>query len=188
MLEGKSVVLRALEPADLERAYKWMNDPEVRRYVAMRYPVARVDEQAWLRDRPPNSFAGGVRLAIDTKEGVHIGNLDLREVRPEDRSASLGIVIGEKEYWSNGHGTDALTTLLRFAFYEMNLHRVSLHTFEFNERGQACYRKCGFVEEGRLREHYYAEGRYWDCLVMAVLREEFEALHGVATEAVGSAT
>lgn len=186
MLEGESVILRAMEPADLERAHRWMNDPEVRRYVAMRYPMARTDEEAWLRDRPANSFAEGVRLAIDTKAGEHIGNLDLRELRPEDRTASLGIVIGEKRYWSNGHGTDAVTTLLRFAFEEMNLNRVSLHAFEFNERGIACYRKCGFLEEGRLREHYYAEGRYWDCLVMGVLREDFAALHGVESEAVGS--
>ncbi|MCH7511921.1 MAG: GNAT family N-acetyltransferase [Chloroflexi bacterium] len=79
-------------------------------------------------------------------------------------------------------GGDAIVTLLRFAFHEMNLNRVWLHVFEFNERARASYKKCGFREEGRLRQHYYAEGRYWDVFVMAILRDEFEALHGGSQE------
>jgi RimJ/RimL family protein N-acetyltransferase len=119
-------------------------------------------------------------LAIETKDGIHIGNLGLHDPHPEHRSATLGILIGEKDYWSNGYGTDAIVTLLRFGFGEMNLHRVTLHVFEFNERAIACYKKCGFQIEGTLRQHYYGEGRYWDVIVMGVLRDDFEACHGVA--------
>ena len=194
MLEGNLVRLRALEPSDLERVYSWINDREVTRYIAARYPMSRADEERWLRGSSPNSFGGGVQLAIEVKNGevqnggtnevAHIGNIDLVEVRPEDRKAGLGVMIGDKDYWSNGYGTDAVVTILRFAFHEMNLNRVWLHAFDFNERAQACYRKCGFQEEGRLREHYYTEGRYHDSVVMAVLRHEFEALHGVGKTAV----
>jgi RimJ/RimL family protein N-acetyltransferase len=181
MLEGTIVRLRPLELEDLERDYTWINDGEVTRFVAMRYPTSRLAEERWLRDHPANDFASGVALAIETKEGVHIGNLGLHQPNPEDRKASLGIMIGDKEYWSNGYGTDAIVTLLRFGFAEMNLNRVWLHVFEFNARAQACYKKCGFVEEGRLRQHYYGQGRYWDVVVMAILRDEFAARHGVAT-------
>ncbi len=188
MLEGKMVRLRALESADLERAYTWINDREVTRYLTARYPMSRQDERRWLEDAPSNGFANGVRLAIETKDGVHIGNLDLNQTRPEDCKAGLGIMIGDKAYWSNGYGTDAIVTLLRFAFHEMNLNRVWLHVFEFNERAFACYEKCGFREEGRLREHVFSEGRYWDVLVMGVLRKEFEALNGASAEEVGVAS
>ena len=194
MLEGKLVRLRALELSDLERVYSWINDREVTRYVSARYPLSRADEERWLQGSSPNSFGGGVQLAIEVKNGevkdggtnesAHIGNIDLVEVRPEDRKAGLGVMIGDKDYWSNGYGTDAVITILRFAFHEMNLNRVWLHAFDFNERAQACYRKCGFQEEGRLRDHYYTEGRYCDSVVMAVLRHEFEALHGAAEAAV----
>ena len=207
MLEGNLVRLRALELSDLERVYSWINDREVTRYIAARYPLSRADEERWLRGSSPNSFGGGVQLAIEVKAGevkdgeakngagkdgetnesAHIGNIDLVEVQPEDRKAGLGVMIGDKDYWSNGYGTDAVVTILRFAFYEMNLNRVWLHAFDFNERAQACYRKCGFQEEGRLRDHYYTEGRYCDSVVMAVLRHEFEALHGVAEAAVAEA-
>ncbi|MBI4571236.1 MAG: GNAT family N-acetyltransferase [Chloroflexi bacterium] len=186
MLEGTMVRLRALEMGDLERDYLWVNDREVTRFISMRYPMSRAEEERWLRDRPGNGYAAGVVLAIETKDGVHIGNLGLHEVNADDRKAALGIVIGDKSYWSNGYGTDAIVTLLRFGFGEMNLHRVLLHVIEFNERAIACYRKCGFQEEGRLRQHRFSQGRYWDVLVMGVLRDEFDALHGIAAQAAGT--
>ncbi len=189
MLEGRLVRLRALEAADLEREYRWVNDDEVTQYLAsIRYPMSRADEERWLRDRPANSFASGVTLAIETKDGAHIGNLGLQRLEPEDRKAELSIMIGDKSCWSKGYGTDAVTTLLRFAFHEMNLHRVWLSTLEYNERAISCYCKCGFVEEARLRQDVFRHGRYWDFIVMGVLREEFDALHASAEDAVGGST
>ncbi len=116
-----------------------------------------------------------MRFAIETKDGVHIGTVNFHQTLPEDRRASLGIMIGEKEYWSKGYGTDAMRTLLRFGFEEMNLHRIELTVHAGNERALACYRKCGFVEEVRLRQHRYAQGAYHDTLWMGILREEWEA-------------
>jgi RimJ/RimL family protein N-acetyltransferase len=182
MLEGKITRLRAAEQEDLERNFTWINDPEVTRFIAARYLVSHSEEESWMRSRPANDFSNGVFFAIETKDAVHIGNTNLLQVQAEDRKAAFGIMIGDKDYWSNGYGTDAIVTLLRFGFGEMNLNRVWLHAFDFNERARACYRKCGFVEEGRLREHYYSMGRYWDCVVMGVLRDEFDRLHGIVME------
>ena len=176
MLEGELVRLRAREPEDLERNLRWINDPEVRLLLlGGPYPISRGEEERWMEASRGSSF-GHVRLAIDTKEGQHIGNLDLRQASPEHRAANLGIMIGEKDCWGRGYGTDALRTLLRLAFGDMNLNRVWLTTGENNPRAQACYRKCGFREEGRLRQDRYLEGRYQDSIVMGVLREEFQAL------------
>ena len=82
-------------------------------------------------------------------------------------------MIGEKAYWSKGYGSDAVATLVRFGFEEMNLNRIELRVFDFNERAQASYRKCGFVEEGRMRQSHYADGAYCDVVVMSVLRDEW---------------
>jgi len=178
MLEGDLVRLRALEPDDLERCYRWLNDREVTRFIeGGRYPLSTAQEREWLENatRGRHGFSD-VPLAIETKEGgVHIGNAGLHQGSPEHRTAKLGIVIGEKEYWSKSYGTDTVRTLLRFAFEQMNLNRVELGTFDFNERAQACYRKCGFVEEGRRREDRYIDGRYHDLLIMGILRREWEA-------------
>ena len=177
MLKGKLVRLRSLELGDLEREYAWANDLEVTHYLSMRYPLSHADEESWLQGGPPNSF-NQVRLGIETKDGVHIGNIGLHTAIVEDGHAELWIIIGDKTYWSKGFGADAITTLLRFAFHEMNLNRVYLYTHEANARAVACYRTCGFVEEGRLRQHRFRHGQYWDVLLMGILRDEFEALHG----------
>lgn len=180
MLEGRLVRLRALEPSDAERAFKWINDREVTQYLMARYPLSLEAEREWLAGAAkPNGFSE-VRLAIETKDGVHIGICGLHHARPEDRHAELGILIGDKDRQSSGYGTDTVITLVRFAFDQMNLHKVSLGVFEFNDRAIACYRRCGFVEEGRAREEYYQDGRYWDIIHMSVLRGEFEALQGTA--------
>ena len=186
MLEGELVRLRALEPSDAALLQRWVNDREVTHFTSARYLFSLQSEEAWVRERPPNSLANGVRLAIETKDGRHIGILQLLETRLEDRKAELAITIGEKDCWSQGYGTDAVVTALRFAFHQMNLHRVWLTTLEYNERAIACYRKCGFQEEGRLRQEVFKFGRFWDFVIMGVLRNDFETLHGAAQAEGGS--
>jgi RimJ/RimL family protein N-acetyltransferase len=185
MLEGELVRLRALEPDDLERCYRWMNDSQVTRFLeGGRYPISMAQERDWLDNavRSRGSFSD-VLFAIETKEGgAHIGNAGLHGSSAEHRRANLGIVIGDKDYWSKGYGTDTVRTLLRFAFEQMNLHRVELGTFDFNERAQACYRKCGFVEEGCRRDDRYIDGRYHDLVIMGILRSEWEAASGSRKE------
>jgi RimJ/RimL family protein N-acetyltransferase len=180
MLEGELIRLRALELDDLERCYRWLNDGELTRFIeGGRYPVSREYEREWLENAVRNrSSFSNVLMAIETKDGVHIGNIGLHEGSPEHRSAKLGIMIGEKEYWSKGFGTDAIRVVLRFAFERMNLNRVELGTVDFNDRAQACYRKCGFVEEGRRREDRYIDGEYHDLIMMGILRREWQALAG----------
>lgn len=177
MIEGNIINLRAQDVADVDRILSWVNDKEVTRHLNARYVYPRLYEEQWIAGRAsaPLSFTN-VHFAIETKDGTHIGGISFHSVSPEDRNAHLGMMIGDKQYWSRGYGTDALMTLLRFAFDEMNLHRVDLSVDASNSRAIACYRKCGFVEEGRMRDARYGRGEYEDQLVMGVLREEFEAV------------
>ena len=182
MLEGRLVRLRPLEPDDTERCYRWFNDQEViGNLIAVRYPISMVHEERFIRERPAND-ANGVLLAIDTRAGRHIGTIGLYDVRAEDRKAALAITIGEKECWSQGFGADAVVTLLRFAFDEMGLHRVWLTTVEYNARAIACYRRCGFQEEARLRQEVFKHGRFWDFIQMGILRNDFEELREDASK------
>lgn len=185
MIEGKLINLRAREMDDLERNYRWINDREVTRHLVVRYPVSLAAEEAWMRDGVSQPMGWGrVFFAIETKDGEYIGNIDFHAMSAEQRKARLGVMIGEKSHWSKGYGTDAMLTFLRFAFDEMNLHRMDLTVDADNPRAIACYRKCGFMEEVRMRQARYARHEYGDELVMGVLREEFYALHGT-TQARG---
>ncbi|MBC8449073.1 MAG: GNAT family N-acetyltransferase [Chloroflexi bacterium] len=173
MIVGEKTRLRAIERSDIPLFLGWFNDPEVRQYLSMYLPLSEAQEEQWferqLEDDSRHVFA------IETAEGVPIGNLGLHSIDWKNRSAVCGISIGEKEYWNQGYGTDAMRTLLRFAFEELNLHRVFLHVYDFNERAIRCYEKLGFRREGRLRQSQFTEGRYVDELIMGMLREEWRA-------------
>ena len=172
MIQGQRIKLRAIERGDLPVFVRWFNDPEVRQYLLMYMPMSLAEEEKWferqLEDQNNRVFA------IETTDGVHIGNCGLHDFDWKNSKAELGILIGEKEYWSKGYGSDAVRTLVGFAFGEMNLHRVQLEVYDFNSRALHCYEKCGFQVEGRQREALFRNGSYHDILIMGILRENFE--------------
>ncbi|GAB4542297.1 MAG: GNAT family protein [Anaerolineae bacterium] len=172
MIQGKQIRLRAVEPGDLPDYHRWLNDPEVIRYLKLYTPLSMPDEEDWYR--AVREDASQMVFAIETEAGQHIGNLGLMRLNWKDRSAELGIVIGNKSQWGKGYAQDAIQTLLNFAFEEMNLNRIYLRVYAGHTAAITVYRKCGFVEEGRLREETYSEGRYHDMLVMGILKREFE--------------
>lgn len=105
-----------------------------------------------------------------------IGMLDLSGFDWVAGSAWVGIGIGEPENWGKGYGTDAMRILLRYAFAGLNLHRVTLNVFGYNERAVRSYLKCGFKEEGRQRQLLNRDNHRWDLIYMGILKDEWEAL------------
>ncbi len=174
MIRGEKVILRAFEEEDLENCWRWVNKPEVVRNLMMRYPVSRLAERAFI-ERATKPQPNDKIFAIETLEGLYVGNCGLHNISWEDRRATFGIFIGERGQWNKGYGTDATRALVRYGFEEMNLNRIGLRVFADNEAAIRCYEKVGFVREGVNRQFRYREGGYVDAVVMAVLREEYLA-------------
>jgi len=172
MLHGERVRLRAIERTDLARCVRWFNDPDVVRHLTIYAPLSMAQEERWferLQDDESRHL-----FAIETEDAEHIGNLGLEDLNWKDRSAQLGIAIGHKGHWGHGYGTDAVRTVLRFAFEELNLHRVWLTVHDDNPRAIRCYEKCGFRREGLDREARYSDGAYHDSFRMGILDYEFK--------------
>jgi RimJ/RimL family protein N-acetyltransferase len=123
------------------------------------------------KNRPGNFLFDVARL----EDERIIGEGGLFDAFSSHRNAWLAIGIGERELWGKGYGTDAVNILLRFAFQELNLHRVNLNTFEYNARAIRAYEKIGFVHEGKMRDALRRDGRRWDMIFMGILRTEWEA-------------
>jgi len=173
VISGKRVRLRAIEREDIPTFVKWVNDPELQGYLGRTpYPISFAAEERWF-ERQLNDEKSRI-FAIETEKRVHIGNIGLHEIDYKDGKATLGIMIGEKGYWDQAYGTDAVRTLLSFAFQELNLHRVSLEVFDFNKRAIGCYEKCGFLQEGMAREDSFRGGKRHDKILMGILHPEFE--------------
>ena len=128
------------------------------------------EEERWFND---------YRAKVDEEiyaievEGDHVGNIGLHGIDRGNRKASIGIVIGEKGRWSKGYGTDAMMTVLRYAFRDLHLHKVNLDVIDYNERAIHVYAKCGFVREGVRREELWKRGRFVDLVRMSMLEHEF---------------
>ena len=172
MILGERVRLRALEPSDAEVVSIWYRDHEFSVLDGNIYGDSLESLRAFLKSVGSPSYADAT-FGIENEEAVLIGMVRLKRGRPEDRRADFGIAI-ERAYWNRGYGTDATRTILRFAFEEMNLHRISLTVLDYNTRAQRCYEKCGFRVEGRHRQARFRDGRWCDEILMGVLQDEFD--------------
>jgi RimJ/RimL family protein N-acetyltransferase len=177
VIQGERVNLRRLEEEDLEKELQWLSDPEVTRLTQAGYslPVTRAQVQEMFKEA-----IRGERLffAVETKDGTLIGDAALHPIDEKNRLGELLITIGEKGYWNKGYGTDTILLLLKLAFQEVNLQKVELRVFEYNERAIKVYEKCGFKREGVRRRALFRDGRYYDQILMGILREEFTAGFG----------
>ncbi len=176
MIAGKKVRLRAIEKDDLPRFTAWLNDPQVRRNLMIYQPISTAQEENWYTDilkRHPDEQP----LSIDVKKKAgwqHAGNCGFFDLNQRDRSAEIGIFIGEPSLWGQGYGVEAMRLMVAHGFENLNLNRIYLRVFETNERGIRCYEKARFRHEGRLREARFLEGRYIDMLMMSILKREYQ--------------
>jgi RimJ/RimL family protein N-acetyltransferase len=172
-LVGERVRLRAVEEGDLPLLVRWMNDPDVRYWLHHSdRPDATVETVRGRFGLTGDGFPNLVWM-IETYEGRPVGHVGLLAVDPHHLRAELAISIGEKECWSHGYGTDAITAVLRHGFETLGLRRIDLHTDADNARGIRCYEKAGFVREGVMRERRLRNGEPLDMVVMGVLRSEW---------------
>jgi RimJ/RimL family protein N-acetyltransferase len=151
MLVGSKVRLRDKKLSDVRRDYVWQSDPELARLDAApvlgsSFPVYLLDYTELIHKYKANRYP----LAIETLEGKHIGNCTCYDIDEDKAEAQLGIMIGEREYWDKGYGTDAINTMVNHVFLNTHFKRIYLKTLDWNLRAQKCFRNCGFVLCGWL--------------------------------------
>jgi len=176
LIYGKRIRLRHAERDDLPRFVAWLNDPEVRQGLALFLPLSQPEEEQWFEktlQRPAEERPFTIE-ARQEHSWQPIGSCGFEILDWRNRSAEVGILIGEKSYWNQGYGTETMQLLLEHAFSTLNLNRVYLRVFEDNPRAIRAYEKAGFVHEGRMRQAEFHLGRYCDVLLMSVLRPEWE--------------
>ncbi len=178
MIIGKRIRLRAVEREDLPRFVAWLNDPEVLQGLMLHIPMSLAWEENWFeRLLKGDQAEAPLAIEIDTAEGwTPIGNVGFHDINWQERAAEIGIFIGEKRFWNQGFGREAMRLMLQFGFETVNLHRIYLRVFENNPRAIRSYEQAGFVHEGRERESHFFGGKYIDTLLMSVIRPEWDEL------------
>lgn len=172
-LIGDTVYLRPLEHADARRVAPWLNDPEVRRTLAVHRPINLQSEEEFIAriSKSEHDLVLGIGLKGDNRL---VGVTGLHDMDFTNRHASFGIALGDASVWNQGYGSEVTKLMVRYAFDTLNMNRIWLRVFEYNAAGIKTYAKVGFQREGVLRQEVYREGRYWDVIMMAILRAEWD--------------
>lgn len=170
-VEGELVVLREKRLEDAEDDYSWRADPELATYDAvLPLRVSISDYLIVFKEELRYPSPRQRTLAVeDRQSGRHIGNVMYYDVDERRGQAELGIMIGVRDYWSKGYGTDAIKTMLRYIFQNSSLKRVYLHTLKWNVRAQKSFLKAGFTAIGEVQRN----GQ--DFVHMEIFREQFLA-------------
>lgn len=175
-LEGKKVLLRSLELDDLEVFWAWFADREVVKYSlgTWLFPWSKSETETWLKQtlQDKETLTLGV---VEKETGQLIGYAGITSISSVNHSGEYYIFLGEKNSWRKGYGTEVTQLIIHYGFASLNLHRIMLTVSELNTGGVKAYTRAGFQQEGVLRQASYRDGNYHDKIVMAILRQDWEA-------------
>ncbi|MBC6972792.1 GNAT family N-acetyltransferase [Bacillus sp. Xin] len=171
---GENIKLAAIRAEDIEQMALWQEDSEYLRNVdtdaAVPQSLHEIKDHELLKGRKSN----GVSFMLRTiQEDILIGFVALHSIEWNNRAGLLAIGIGDKNYRGKGYGAEGLRLILKYAFYELNLHRVGLDVISYNKTAIEVYKKVGFKVEGCMREAVQRDGMSFDRIIMGILRNEW---------------
>ena len=170
-LEGKFCYLSPISLEDTEKYYVWLNDLETSIYIRTFTQIITLpEEKQILQQIGDKNYVMGI---IDKRTNTLIGNCGLMDIDFINRSAELGIFIGEKDYRNKGFGEDATNLMLDFGFNALNLHNIWVKVYSYNEASMNLFRKCGFKIIGRRREAKIIGDSKYDEVLMDILSSEY---------------
>lgn len=167
---GPRVYLRALTPGDASEAYcAWLNDVDVNEFLETRQSTI-ADLKAYIQKQidDPNSIFVGI---FDSTNNTHIGNIKLEPIDWEKKKAIFGILLGNKQYWGKGIGTEATELIVRYAFDTVGLEEIELGVIAENKRAIHVYEKVGFEHVGVRKGAINHDGKLYDDIIMRIRKK-----------------
>lgn len=172
-LVGSKVYLRPLDIDDLSGDYlNWINDEEVIRNLATTFPTTRQQLEDYVRSIHGNKnytfFA-----VIEKETGKHIGNVKIGPIDWINRFTNYGRMMGDRNSWGKGYGTEVLQLIQRYVFEKLNLHKLFDMAIATNEGSIKSNLKSGMKKEAILKEHVFHDGKYVDVVVLSITSDEY---------------
>lgn len=173
MIKGAQIYLRLLTRDDVEPGYiQWMNDPEIMRFLESRFKAWSVEELGDYIDQCVENKNDHFFGIFDSETDKHIGNIKLGPVNAHHKFASIGLMIGDKDFWGKGMATEAINLITEFAFKDLKLNKVTAGAYANNIGSIKAFEKCGFRREGILERHYLDCGEYVDAVLLGKLNDK----------------
>ncbi|WP_134684307.1 GNAT family N-acetyltransferase [Brevibacillus migulae] len=175
-LEGKNVYLRPINTEDTELYFHMLFDREGRRLTGTQHSFTKDQIHRYIEAKGQDS--SGILLFIALKETDEIiGDIALQDFDRNNRNCNIRLMIDSARFQGKGYGSEAMLLMLDYGFGICNMHRIELNVFSYNERAIHVYEKLGFRREGIQREALYYNHAYHDSILMAMLEDEYRAVH-----------
>lgn len=169
-----SINIRVITQQDTDYILQWRNAHSVIEHFVYRKPLTREEHLHWLETQVATGKVA--QFIIEEVEDKNpIGSVYLRDIDKIHQKAEFGIFIGDDTSRGKGYGTQATFLILQYAFEQLGLNKVTLRVFAENERAIHCYKKVGFIEDGRFRDDVCIDGKFHDMVFMSILRKEWES-------------
>lgn len=173
-LEGERVYLRPAGPADVPEYFSTLFNFEMRRLTGTQVVFSLPGVDRYIEKKSQDDSGVLLLIALSDNDTV-IGDIALQDIDHMNRNASLRIAMNGDEHSGKGYGPEAIRLMLEYGFGILNLHRVELEVFDYNERAIKAYEKVGFTREGVQRQVLYYNHRYHDSILMSMLEDEYRA-------------
>ena len=157
---------------DWGKTIQWRNDLNIKRMAMMHpFPITEMVEKTWYENILGSTDNKTVYFTITKKDDIPIGFITLKNINYTHKNCSLGIVIGDTGEQSKGYGKEAMELIILYAFNTLNLNKITVEVVESNNKALALYKRLGFTEEGRLKQHYYADGEYFSVIFLSIFKK-----------------
>ena len=172
ILDGERIYLRPLDKGDLKYIKKWGNDAEILSLIGEVKPMTQGDVEAFFEKVQNDKNRDWFTIVLKENNRV-VGEAGLLRMFKPWRTTDMTIIIGEKDVWGKGYGTETIHLLMEYAFKQLNFHRISIGVVDFNERAIRFWEKAGFKKEGAQRDGYFFNDKYYDFVMMSILEDEY---------------
>lgn len=171
-LQTEKILLRPYKEDDLHLLHVWFNDPEVTYFMFTGQKPTTIDQVGEIMKKDVNAN-NVIMVAVDKETSDVFGLVGLYEIHDTAKKAEMRIIIGNKDYWGKGYGTELSELINYYGFDRLNLHRIFLGFTASNQAAKRAYEKAGYIEEGVLCDDIYRNSQYYDSIRMAILRDDY---------------
>ena len=174
-IEGRLVTLRAIEMEDVDLLIKWSNSPELwKNLIGWHFPYSKISTENYIKNIDHANMKNQI-FAIEAHDIGLIGTISLADIDWKNRSATNGIMLGDVDTRGKGYAMDAALTIMRYAFKELGLNRLSGEILDYNNRSIGLStKKCGWKIEGRRAEATYRDGKYHDQVLIGITHKQYD--------------
>jgi len=171
-LVGERVFLRPFGKKDLPHIQRWSADAELRKLIGEVAPMSEAEAEKFYKELRADKDRIWFVIVLKRNDRV-IGEAGLLRMFRPWRNTDMTIIIGDKDAWGKGYGTEAGHLLLDYAFNRLGFHRISIGVVGFNKRALRFWESLGFKKEGVERDEYFYDNKYSDGIMMSILENEF---------------